>query len=262
MSIQVSTQPGVSRMMTSCYGNVPSDAVGPGNYYTPQAVPGNLSYVKVLVSNIVSPGNFWLQLKGQSTTTTLEYLMDAIEWVAERTLGRMVLMSKYRGIIRYQTFKVSTGWFVFNIIPGYRGLIHPFRFLYNDFNYFFLPVTQISSIEHNSGIVSLKVSKMVLTHMTRLLIDRLTASLTTRLPTLSLIHLLCPWWTDSRALLLDCIFGAQFCLLGSEWKCIVFSCSCRYPQTSSILAALLIKIMCIKVGCSKHRVLNVQSTGL
>ena len=51
-------------------------------------------------------------------------------------VGRMESISKYLGTTQYQyrTFKVSKyrhriGWFIFNVIPGHRGPIHPPNFL-------------------------------------------------------------------------------------------------------------------------------------
>ena len=60
---------------------IPFDAVGPGSGYfrldPPQQV--ELEYVEVFVSNVVSPGKFWIQLKGDGTTMALEELMDMLE---------------------------------------------------------------------------------------------------------------------------------------------------------------------------------------
>ncbi|KAL5012203.1 hypothetical protein ScPMuIL_010754 [Solemya velum] len=59
--------------------NIPRDAVGPSNYYAPIDLPGGSDYIEVYVSNIVTPGLFWLQMKGKRTNMALEKLMEDLE---------------------------------------------------------------------------------------------------------------------------------------------------------------------------------------
>lgn len=58
---------------------IPEDAVGPKVCYTPVQLPLTESFVEVRVSNIVSPEEFWIQLR--INTQDLESLMDALEYV-------------------------------------------------------------------------------------------------------------------------------------------------------------------------------------
>ncbi|KAL3872243.1 hypothetical protein ACJMK2_040179 [Sinanodonta woodiana] len=60
---------------------IPVDAIGPGVFYTPVQQPKCNEFFEVYVSNIVSPGLFWIQLKGKSTTWALEDLMDQLDAV-------------------------------------------------------------------------------------------------------------------------------------------------------------------------------------
>ena len=57
----------------------PAGAVGPGVHYTPVLPPEPEGYVEVFVSNISSPGLFWLQIRRKDTTLALENLMDNLE---------------------------------------------------------------------------------------------------------------------------------------------------------------------------------------
>jgi len=57
---------------------LPADAVVPGVMYTPQNLPPvSNSFIAVRVSQIETPGNFWLQL--DETHGQLEALMVAIQ---------------------------------------------------------------------------------------------------------------------------------------------------------------------------------------
>ncbi|XP_050394342.2 tudor domain-containing protein 5 [Patella vulgata] len=58
---------------------LPEDCVLPRTYYTYQTLPEVTGeYIEVFISNIVSPGLFWLQLRGRRTTEALETLMDEL----------------------------------------------------------------------------------------------------------------------------------------------------------------------------------------
>ena len=59
------------------------DAVGPGNCYKAIDVPSDLQYMVVYVSNVETPGQLWIQLRGENTTDALEDLMDRLEWVVD-----------------------------------------------------------------------------------------------------------------------------------------------------------------------------------
>ncbi len=62
---------------------MPSDAVGMGVRYTPLVPPDSIvgvdAGVEVFVGHIVSPKEFWLQLRGKGTTMALEDVMDKLE---------------------------------------------------------------------------------------------------------------------------------------------------------------------------------------
>ncbi|KAK3609122.1 hypothetical protein CHS0354_036033 [Potamilus streckersoni] len=62
-------------------GQIPIDAVGPGVFYTRIQPPKLNQFFEVYVSNVVSPGLFWFQLKGKNTTCALEDLMDQLDAV-------------------------------------------------------------------------------------------------------------------------------------------------------------------------------------
>lgn len=62
--------------------DIPEDAVGPGVCYTPVTLPNpknRSEHFEIYVSNIVSPGLFWIQLRGSTTTGALESLMNGLE---------------------------------------------------------------------------------------------------------------------------------------------------------------------------------------
>ncbi|PVD22452.1 hypothetical protein C0Q70_18266 [Pomacea canaliculata] len=66
--------------------DIPEDAVGPGVCYTPVTLPNpknRSEHFEIYVSNIVSPGLFWIQLRGSTTTGALESLMNGLESVYE-----------------------------------------------------------------------------------------------------------------------------------------------------------------------------------
>lgn len=59
--------------------NVPSDAVGPKVYYKPQELPPLHEYFEIFVSNVVSPGLFWIQVRGKKSTIALDKCMNDLE---------------------------------------------------------------------------------------------------------------------------------------------------------------------------------------
>ncbi|XP_033763403.1 uncharacterized protein LOC117344681 [Pecten maximus] len=59
--------------------NIPSDAVGPKVYYKPQELPPLHEYIEIFVSNVVSPGLFWMQVRGKRTTFALDKCMNELE---------------------------------------------------------------------------------------------------------------------------------------------------------------------------------------
>ncbi|XP_060065757.1 tudor domain-containing protein 5-like [Ylistrum balloti] len=59
--------------------NIPSDAIGPKVFYKPLELPPLNEYIEIFVSNVVSPGLFWIQLRGKRTTLALEKCMNELE---------------------------------------------------------------------------------------------------------------------------------------------------------------------------------------
>ncbi|ELU03562.1 hypothetical protein CAPTEDRAFT_218952 [Capitella teleta] len=68
---------------------LPSDAVGSGNAYRPQPLPGvdHSFYVDVFVSMVESPSCLWVQLGGRSTTGALDDLMDDLDYFYNSASG-------------------------------------------------------------------------------------------------------------------------------------------------------------------------------
>ncbi|XP_064635607.1 tudor domain-containing protein 5-like isoform X2 [Lineus longissimus] len=66
---------------SSHHGHIPPDAVLSGSTFIKQRIPKDPEYLEVYVSNVTHPGKIWVQLKGVSTTDSLEELMDALEEV-------------------------------------------------------------------------------------------------------------------------------------------------------------------------------------
>ena len=64
-----------------CGREIPEDAIGPGTYYHQQELPPLGEYLEIYVSNVVSPGLFWFQLRGKHTSLALEKVMNQLEWV-------------------------------------------------------------------------------------------------------------------------------------------------------------------------------------
>ncbi|GAB1597772.1 uncharacterized protein LOC115217252 isoform X3 [Argonauta hians] len=59
--------------------SIPEDAVGPGVAYRLLDIPNNVHFVEVFVSNIETPGHFWLKFRGKAYSIALENLMDELE---------------------------------------------------------------------------------------------------------------------------------------------------------------------------------------
>lgn len=59
--------------------SIPSDAIGPGSFYTPVDLPPSNSWIEVYIANVDSPGQFWFQIRGTKTSLALEKLMNQLE---------------------------------------------------------------------------------------------------------------------------------------------------------------------------------------
>ena len=65
--------------------------------------------------------------------------------------GIGIKLSKYQST----GYRLPTGWFIGNVIPGYRPrLIHPSNYLYGDFNYLFPNITSSFSVVSKTILVS------------------------------------------------------------------------------------------------------------
>lgn len=59
--------------------SIPSDAIGPGSFYTPVDLPPCNSWIEVYIANVDSPGQFWFQIRGTKTSLALEKLMNQLD---------------------------------------------------------------------------------------------------------------------------------------------------------------------------------------
>ncbi|KAL4218912.1 hypothetical protein ACF0H5_021500 [Mactra antiquata] len=60
---------------------LPHDVVGPGCHFIPVMLPDSDQYIELYVTNIVSPGLFWIMLRHKTKSLALEELMDRLDEV-------------------------------------------------------------------------------------------------------------------------------------------------------------------------------------
>ncbi|ESO83883.1 hypothetical protein LOTGIDRAFT_236389 [Lottia gigantea] len=105
--------------------SIPEDSILPGTYYTAQKLPEVTSdYIEVFVSNIVSPGLFWLQLRGKRTSEALENLMDDLAEYYMTSDSKRYLMPEYLymiGQLCAVIFPEDNNWHR-GIITGIRSM--------------------------------------------------------------------------------------------------------------------------------------------
>ncbi|XP_019640772.1 PREDICTED: uncharacterized protein LOC109482490 [Branchiostoma belcheri] len=81
-----------SRVKRADHEGIPIDAVGSGVFYPqlplPELTAEGPLYIEVYICNVVDPGNFHVQFRGQQTADALEELMDKLEKVYCSTEGR------------------------------------------------------------------------------------------------------------------------------------------------------------------------------
>ncbi|XP_070176619.1 tudor domain-containing protein 5-like isoform X2 [Littorina saxatilis] len=110
--------------------SLPSDAVGPGVFYKPavisnlqQGTKDNSVYYEMHVSNVVSPGLFWLQRR--ENVTALDELMDALEAVYNQQgdLYRMPESMMVHGQVCVTLFPEDNNWHRAIITGGTHSMV-------------------------------------------------------------------------------------------------------------------------------------------